>query len=399
MPWRETGPMEERVRFVVAHESNLYDMSELCELHSISRKTGYKWLRRFEEGGFNGLADLSRAPLSCPHRMPVDVAEALIGCRRAHPTWGPRKLVCYLDKHNSKVADRLPAISTAGDLLKGAGLVQPRRRRVRAVHPGSRPLVAHEPNDVWCIDFKGEFKTQDGVLCYPLTVTDAASRYLLSCTALPSTNHAGAQDVLTKLFAHAGLPSAIRSDNGCPFCSNALCGISRLSMWWMKLGIRHDRIRPASPQENGRHERMHRTLKAETARPPAEDRRRQQERFDAFGDEYNHIRPHEALAMQTPDTIWTPSTRAMPQQLAEPEYPGHMQVRTVRNKGEIKFAGRLVFVSEVLAHQRVALEEVEDGIWSLIFYNMLLARLDQRTMKLIPAKPKIPAEVLPMFPV
>jgi transposase InsO family protein len=382
--------MDERASFVLAFETARFSMSELCSEYGVSRKTGYKWLSRFREGGIAALADQSRAPHACPHRMSEEMERLFRQERGKHPYWGPRKLLDVLHKSGSEAlrqmleqGQRLPAASTVGEALKRAGLVHSRKRRSRPPHPGSSDLssVAINPNDVWSTDFKGEFRTQDGRWCYPLTVSDAVSRYLLECKGLPSTEHAGARPCFERLFRENGLPAAIRSDNGCPFSSVGLCGLSRLSVWWMKLGIVHQRIAPGKPQQNGRHERMHRTLKAETTRPPARDMQRQQERFAQFCQEYNQERPHEALGMQTPSSIWTPSERAMPERLPQPTYPGHMEVRSVRNKGEIKFLGQLVFVSEVLAEEHVALEEVEDGIWSLYFCYTLLGRINQREMK------------------
>jgi putative transposase len=396
MPWRQTRPMDERACFVFAFETGRYGMSELCSEYGISCKTGYKWLARFREGGVVALADRSRAPHTCPHRMTEEMAGLVLQERRKHPHWGPRKLLDRLSnsapealKHMLEQGQCLPAASTVGEALRRAGLVHSRKRRSRPTHPGTSTLsnlAEAAPNDVWSTDFKGEFRTQDAKWCYPLTVSDAASRYLLECKGLPSTEHAGAQPCFERLFRENGLPLAIRSDNGCPFCSVGICGLSRLSVWWMKLGIIHQRIAPGKPQQNGRHERMHRTLKAETTRPPAQNMQRQQERFVAFCQEYNQARPHEALGMQTPSSIWTPSKRAMPERLSPPEYPGHMEVRSVRNKGEIKFLGHSVFVSEVLAGEYVALEEIEDGIWSLNFCNSLLGRIDQRDIKLVPIR-------------
>jgi transposase InsO family protein len=382
--------MEERVQFVVAASSGLFRITELCDLYGISRKTGYKWLGRYDPEDLSTLADQSRAPLSCPHVMPDDVREELLKTRKAHHFWGARKVRARVAEQRPDLAERLPAASTVGDLLRRSGLVEPRRRRSRAAHPESSPLVAEVPNDVWCVDFKGEFRTQDRVLCYPLTATDACTRFLLMCKGLPSTRHEGARAAFERLFAEVGLPVAIRSDNGGPFCSHAIGGLSRLSVWWMRLGIRHDRIRPASPQENSRHERMHRTLKAETTRPPAANAVAQQRVFDDFRHEFNWVRPHEALGQRTPGSLWTPSVRALPARLPAPEYPGHMKVRSVRCSGAIKFAGSLVFVSEVLAHERVAIEEIEDGVWHLHFCNTLLASLDQRTMRLVPSMPILP---------
>lgn len=394
MPWRQTKPMNERAHFAFACESELYSMTELCRQYGISRKTGYKWLARYRQEGVSGLAEHSRAPQTCPHRMPLDVETALREERGNHPHWGPRKLLARLAVNQPELAERLPAASTVGDLLKRVGLVEARKRRSRPVHSGASPLkqVATAPNDVWSVDFKGEFRTQDSCLCYPLTVSDALSRYLLACDGLSSTAYEGTQSAFEQLFGRVGLPLAIRSDNGAPFCSQAIGGLSRLSVWWMKLGIVHQRIKPGKPQQNGRHERMHRTLKAETARPPAEDHKRQQERFDAFRKEYNELRPHEALGMKTPAAIWTPPTRSLPASLPEPVYSGHMEIRSVRHNGEIKFLGQRLFLSETLAHERVALEEVEDGVWSLFFYNNLLARLDQRNMRFVSAGTVAPAE-------
>lgn len=240
---------------------------------------------------------------------------------------------------------------------------------------------------MWSADFKGEFLTKDANWCYPFTVTDACSRYILVCDAKTSTEHVGAQQSCERIFAEVGLPRAIRTDNGSPFCSTAIAGLSRLSVWWMKLGIVHQRIQKGKPQQNGRHERMHRTLKAETARPPAQDLKRQQERFDRFLEEFNLLRPHEALAMQTPSSVWRPSSRTLTTDLPGPQYPGHLIVRNVDRSGTLNFRGHHYLISTVLANEKVALEEVDDGVWSVIFYNTPLARLDERTLRLIHAPP------------
>lgn len=283
--------------------------------------------------------------------------------------------------------EKLPAASTVGDMLKRAGLVEKRRKRTRPGDHGSVPLCAPEPNDVWSADFKGEFLTKDANYCYPLTLTDACSRYLLGCDAKSSTEHAGAQESFERIFAEVGLPTAIRTDNGCPFCSTAIAGLSRLSVWWMKLGIVHQRIQRGKPQQNGRHERMHRTLKAETARPPAQNLKQQQERFDRFRDEYNQKRPHEALGMQTPGSLWRPSPRSLPAEMPGPQYPGHLVVRSVDRSGNLNFRGHHYHISPVLANEKMALEEVDDGVWSVIFYNTLLARLDEQTLRIVHAPP------------
>jgi len=310
MAWSETNPMKERVLFIDDLESGLYSMTELCELYGVSRKSGYKWAQRYVEEGVEGLRDRSRAPNNCPHRTEKRVVEALLAARRKHPRWGPRKLLAYVSRRQPDWA--WPAASTAGDILRRAGLVEPRRRRRRRPSAGRPKVEAHSPNDVWTIDFKGEFLTGDRRYCYPLTVADQCSRYVLGCTALLSTELAGAQPALESHFRKYGLPRAILSDNGTPFSSPAICGLSRFSVWWIKLGIEPLLIQPGRPDQNGVHERMHRTLKAETARPPAGDLSAQQECFDAFLEVFNEERPHEALGQQRPAELYEVSPRAYP---------------------------------------------------------------------------------------
>jgi putative transposase len=391
MPWREVHPMDQRVELIKAYESGCFTVVELSEQFGVSRKTAYKWINRHETNGLPGLAELSRAPHGCPHKTPKHIVEALIALRRRHRLWGPRKLLCKLAQQYPSIADTLPAASTVGDMLKRAGLVEKRRRRIKPGDHGSVALFAPEPNDVWCADFKGEFLTKDAIWCYPFTLTDAFSRYLLGCDAKYSVEHSGAQQSCERIFAEVGLPIAIRTDNGCPFCSTAIAGLSRLSVWWMKLGIVHQRIEPGKPQQNGRHERMHRTLKAETTRPPAQNLKLQQERFNGFRDEYNQERPHEAIEMQTPSSIWRPSSRPLPAELKGPQYPGHWVVKRVDQTGTVNFRGKTYRLSGVLAHEQVALEEVDDGIWSVFFYNTLLGRLDERTLRIVhtPLQPQV----------
>lgn len=380
MAWNETNPMKERVLFIDDLESNLYSMTELCDMYGISRKSGYKWVQRYVEEGVEGLKDRSRAPHSCPHRTEERVVEALLAARRAHPRWGPRKLLAYLKPREPEWA--WPAASTAGDILRRAGLVEPRRRR-RQGPPARRPTVeATAPNDVWTIDFKGEFRTGDHRYCYPLTVVDLCSRYILGCKALHSTEFAGAQPALESRFRKYGLPRAILSDNGAPFSSQAICGLSRLSVWWIKLGIEPLLIQPSHPEQNGSHERMHRELKAETTRPPAGDLTAQQKRFNAFLKLFNEERPHEALGQRPPAELYESSPRAYPELLEPIEYPGHFEVRQVQSRGEISWQGGRLFVSEVLIREPVGLEEIDDGVWSLYFGPRLLARFDERDRSL-----------------
>jgi putative transposase len=376
MPWLETSPMTERRRFVDDAHRGLFSMTDLCARYGISRKTGYKWLDRYDAQGRAGLQDRSHAPQACPHKIAAEVARAICEGRRTHPSWGPRKLLRWLRRHQPGLA--LPAISTAGDLLAREGLVQKRVRRPRHQHPGVVAAVTQQPNDLWTSDFKGHFRTGDGRYCYPLTVADLHSRLLLGCDALLSTRGREARPCFEALFRAQGLPAAIRTDNGVPFASTGLHGLSSLNVWWMRLGIQHQRIRPASPQENGAHERMHRTLKREATRPAAANRHRQQLAFDRFRQEYNEQRPHEALGDRTPASVYRSSPRPFPDRLPALEYPGHFQVRFVGNAGTFRFRNRLLFIANALKQHSIGLDEIDDGVWSIYFGQVLLARLDER---------------------
>lgn len=377
MPWHRTEPVHERMRLFLAHSEGVYSMTELCQSHGISRKTGYKWLGRFQAGGPEALGDRSRAPKRTPHAVSEPVAELLLKARRGHPDWGPRKLITYLERRHPEML--FPAASTVGDLLNRHGLIhRPRPQRRRPDYPGAPAFEAKAPNDVWTADFKGEFLLGNRRYCYPLTVCDGFSRFILGCEALPSTRQQSAQKVFTRLFDTFGLPKVIRTDNGIPFATRAIHGLSRLSVYWMKLGIRHDRIDPGAPQQNGRHERMHRTLKAATTRPPEATFTAQQGRFDAFRSEFNAERPHQALDYDTPGDHYRASTRTMPARIPKPEYPGHCQVRLISSNGYFKFRSDNIFLSNALAGEHIGLEEVDDGIWSLYFYQTLLARFDER---------------------
>ena len=381
MPWEETTRMERRVEFVEKFDSALYTVTELCARYGISRKTAYKWLNRYGQEGEQGLTDRSRAPKSSPSRTPDSVVRRLLELRRKHPTWGPRKLLVFLAKQSP--AEDWPAASTAGDILKRHGLVQERsRRHARAPIQRGSLTSATDPNHVWACDFKGQFRTSDGRLCYPLTVTDNFSRYLLGVEGLESPSDAQSWPVFERLFREYGLPAVMRSDNGGPFASaRALCGLSRLSVRWIKLGIVPERIKPGHPEQNGRHERMHRDLKQETARPPAANRLAQQESFDRFRHVRNEERPHEALGQRTPGELYCPSSRPYPSKMPELCYPGHFEVRSVHLGGELKFRGGLLFLSEALQGERVGLEEFDDGLWSVYLAEVLLGRFDERVLK------------------
>lgn len=375
----ETTAMEARAAFARDFLSGQWPMTELCARYGVSRPTGYKWVERYRTGGAEALANQSRAPHRCPQQTPAAVEAEVLAARQRYG-WGARKLLTVLRTRQPTWA--WPAPSTVNALLDRHGLLRKQRRHRRWAHPGVAPLQTDAPNQVWPADFKGEFKTGDGRYCYPLTVTDHFSRALLVCHGLPSTQGQGARPVFRTLFRAWGLPDAIRTDNGAPFASTSLHGLSRLSIWWMQLGIVHQRIHPSSPQENGQHERMHRELKRETARPPAASARAQQRRFDAFRERYNTERPHEAIGQQTPATRWAPSARPYPERIAPPDYPAHLEVRRVSTIGTIKLRGQQTFLTGVLAGQDVGLEEVGDGIWNIVYYRTLLARWDERAQQM-----------------
>ena len=376
MPWQETSPVEERERFIDDFHLGLYTMTELSARYAVSRKTGYKWVARYDAGGRPALQDRSRAPHQCPHQISQAVAQLLLTARRQHPDWGPEKLLQWLEPRHPAVA--WPAISTAGDLLARHGLVKKRRRRRPPHHPGVVPPVTTAPNDLWAADFKGQFRTGDRRYCYPLTVTDQHTRYLLGCQGLLSTKGVGVRPIFDRLFREYGVPRAIRTDNGVPFASTSLHGLTPLNVWWLRLGIRHQRILPAHPQQNGAHERMHKTLKRGACRPPRATLAAQQRAFNRFRPEYNDERPHQFLRGRTPGALYRPSTRAYTGLLPALEYPRHFIVKRVTNAGTIRFKTRLLYLSTALKAHRVGLEEVDDGIWSLYFGDVLLGRIDER---------------------
>jgi transposase InsO family protein len=369
--------MEQRSRFIDAYLSGAFTMTELCERFQVSRRTGYKWIARYDAEGRAGLKDRSRAPHHCPHRIDDTVAELLCRTRKQHHDWGPEKLIQYLGPRHPDMT--WPALSTIGDLLKRRKLVPRRRRRYRALHPGVVPVHTDAPNDLWTIDFKGQFRTGDGRYCYPLTVADLHSRYLLACQGLRSTEGDGVFPILERLFREHGLPRAIRSDNGVPFATTGLHGLSRLSTWWLRLGIQHQRILPAHPQQNGAHERMHKTLKRGACRPARGSLSAQQRAFNAFRTLYNEERPHAALQGATPSARYSDSRRAYPDPLPPIEYPGHFVVRTITEAGTFRFKERILFLSHALTHHPIGLEETDDGTWSVYFCHVLLGRIDERT--------------------
>jgi putative transposase len=349
-------------------------MAELCRRYEISRRTGYKILARWQQSGAAGLEDLSRAPHWHPNQTSAAVEAAVLALRRAHMSWGPRKLRARLEARHPDQA--WPAPSTIGALLTRAGLVHARRLR-RRTPPFTQPFAAAaEPNAVWCADFKGWFRTRDGERIDPFTMTDAASRYLLRCQAVEKTDTEAVRAIAEAAFREYGLPRAIRTDNGPPFASRGIAGLSRLSLYWMKLGIVPERIRAGHPEQNGRHERMHRTLAQETAAPAAANRRRQQEAFDRFRCEYNQERPHEALGQKPPAALYHSSPRAYPARVPEPDYDSGVLVRSVYPHGQFFWKGRDVFLSKVLAGERIGLEPIDDRYWWVCFGDFPIAWFD-----------------------
>ncbi len=380
--------MEEKLRFVFEYERDEHTMRELCHRYGIARETGYVWLRRYRAYGVGGLVEVNRAPQRHPNQTPGEIEEAVLELRQAHMTWGPRKLKRILERDQPGRA--WPARSTMGAMVKRAGLVVARRKR-RRTEPYSEPLAhAVESNRVWCADFKGWFRTGDGARIDPLTISDAFSRYLLRSQAVEKTDSERVRAIFEAAFREHGLPEAIRTDNGAPFASAALGGLSRLAVWWIKLGIVPERIAAGHPEQNGRHERMHRTLKQELR--PAEDRRAQQRELDRFRQQYNQVRPHEALGMQTPASVYRPSPRPYPARVPEVQYPDTMIVRTIRSHGHFRWNQQDVFLSEVLWGEPVGLLPVEDETYTVHFAHLPLARFDGRTCKLSPLPKSSPAK-------
>ena len=381
MPWKETCPMDERMKFIADALKKHWSVAHLCRAYGMSRKTGYKWIARYEAEGWPGIREHSRAPSTCPHLTPVALQERVVQMRLQHPHWGPRKLLHRLGTVEPDTV--WPAPSTAGEILKRHGLVAKRRRRRRTPPPPQPLQAAREPNAVWATDFKGWFRTDDGTRIDPLTLSDLASRYLLRCQSLRGATYALVYPVFVSAFREFGLPAVMRSDNGPPFASVGLGGLSQLAVWWIRLGIRPERIQPGHPEQNGRHERLHRTLKQATAKPPRRTWRGQQQAFVQFRQEYNHDRPHEALAMQTPAHCYTPSARLFPRRLPEVEYPSSYQVRRVRSNGEIKWRGRRLFLSEALIGEPVGLQEVDQDLWRIEFGPIQLALYQTYTQQFI----------------
>jgi transposase InsO family protein len=375
MSWKESCAMTERVKFMLELERGEYTMSEACRVYGVSRKTGYKWLERYVMGGLEGLEDRSRAPLLHSNTVDEITVAMLIQARRSHPRWGPRKLLDWLmPKYPGK---DWPAPSTVGEVLKRAGLVPPRKLGRRTTPYGAPFVSMNAPNAVWSVDFKGQFRTADMRLCYPLTLSDGFSRFLLSCRGLSSPNADAVRAWMERAFRSYGLPLAIRSDNGTPFASTGLAGLSQLSVWWLKLGILPERIACGHPEQNGRHERMHRTLKQDTC-PGRANMKAQQRAFDQFRKEYNQERPHEALGGRTPAQLYQPSLRTYPNHPPKIEYPIGFEVRRVKPGGDFKWNGHSVYLTQALAGEPIGMYQIDENTWRVYFGLLVLGILDTR---------------------
>ena len=383
MPWKETCAMKERILMIEDYHNGEDSVAALCRRYGVSRPTFYKWLRVFKQEGHEALGDRSRAARSHPNATPQAIQQRVLDTRLAHRTWGPRKLLAYLSRRDPQTA--WPSPSTIGELLKREGLIEKRRRK-RYTPPYTQPFVGCKaPNETWTADFKGWFRTRDGRRCEPLTISDAHSRYLLCCQAMKSSGSPWARPMFEATFREYGLPRAIRTDNGAPFASRAVGGLSRLAVWWIKLGIVPERIEPGHPEQNGRHERMHRTLKEETACPPKSNRRAQQRTFDQFRHEFNHERPHEALGQEPPATVYHSSPRPYPRRLGPVRYPEPMQARKVQSRGEITWRGRSLFISEILYGEHVGLAQIDERRWDVYFAHMKLGTFeDGDPLRLMP---------------
>lgn len=379
--------MDEKMRFVVDCLAGEETMTMLCERYGISRQTGYELKRRYLADGPAGLAERSRAPQRHGRATPAELVVRILDLRRRKPHWGPKKLLAILAEADPE--QPWPAHATVSAMLRREGLSQPRRIRRRPLTLEQPFAAVAAPNDAWCIDFKGWFTTADGTRCDPFTATDAYSRYLLGLEIMPATGER-VQAQMDALFEEHGVPAAIRSDNGVPFASTGAGGLTRLSARWAKMGIKLERIMPGKPQQNGRHERMHRTLKAETCKPPAADAATQQARFDTFRDEYNGERPHEALGQRRPAAVYVASKTRFVAPKGDPDY-GADQVRRVRSAGEIRWGGGMLFISEALIGEAVGISRREDGHWLVRFANVPVGLIDHRTGALARFGPGRPA--------
>jgi len=382
MPWEQTSAMDQRVKFIADWLSHDYTKMDLCRTYGISRPTADKWIQRYQQGGVEQLEERSCAAHCHPNQSSEEVVQMLIETKLYQQSWGAKKVLDYLRQYGPELS--WPADSTAGEILKRAGLV---KRRIRHHHlsPYSEPFSdCQGPNQIWSADFKGDFTLGNHRRCYPLTLSDNFSRYLLMCRALEHPSYQAVRPWFEWAFREYGLPEAMRTDNGPPFASLAIGGISELSKWWIQLGIRPERIKPGKPSQNGRHERMHRTLKQDV--PPQPTHRRQQNQYDLYLEQYNGYRSHEALGRKTPASVYCASPRSYPGKIPAIEYGPGITVRQVRHNGEIKWKGNLIYVSQVLAQEPLGLKQITEDQWEVRYSFHLLGTLDQRTKKILPAK-------------
>jgi len=380
MPWKQTCPMDEKIKFISLVKSDVYSFAEACRRFGISRKSGYVLLARYEREGAAGLEPRSRAPHHHRNAMEPSMIAQLLEMKGRYPKLSAGKVLDRLRMEGQ--TEGLPARSTVGELFKSYGLIQPRKRAAARAVQGSVLSNPSAPNALWSVDFKGHFRLGDHSRCYPLTLSDYSSRYLLLCRGLQHPSEQAVWPYMELSFRQYGLPEAIRSDNGAPFASVALGGLTRLAIWWLKLGIKLERIRPGHPEQNPRHERMHRTLKAETTRPPRGNLGAQQARFNDFRREFNEDRPHEALGQETPASVYHASPRKLPRELPRIEYPGHFEVRLVSRNCGIRWKSHRVCVTHTLSEEYVGLEEVDDGIWDVYFGPVKLGRMDERRLQI-----------------
>jgi putative transposase len=381
MPWRIEGTMDLKIRMLADWGTGTTNVTELSKEYRISRPTVYKWIERYEQQGIDGLKDRKRSPLHSPNQTDAQTVELIIQEKLKNRHRGPKKIWHQLKRRYPDIA--LPAPSTIGEWLKKRGLVEKRRKRLR-VPPYTRPFETCErANSVWSIDYKGQFYTRDGRACYPLTVSDNYSRYLLECRGLPGPRYVETRAVFEKVFKEYGLPDAIRSDNGVPFAGRSICGLSNLSLWFVQLGIIPERIDKGCPEQNGRHERMHRTLKAETTCPASRTMKEQQERFDLFRMDYNSNRPHESLHQDVPMNHYRRSNRPYIERPIMPDYDFSHTIRQVCPSGEIKFKKNTYYLAQLLAGQAVGLKEVAEDQWQIYYSFLPLGILDLRKNKII----------------
>jgi transposase InsO family protein len=379
MPWKEIRTVDQRLQFLSSYQKEEMSVTDLCHEFGVSRPTGYKWIKRYKEVGPEGLLDLASTPQSCPHATPAEIENEVLALRKRFPSWGARKLKARLERVNPNVA--WPAASTVGQILNRAGLTNPKRKKRRTT-PSSQPFsMVTAPNQLWCMDFKGHFRTGDGYRCDPFTITDAHSRFLIRCQAVTRMDFAQVNAVCDAAMRQYGMPERIRTDNGAPFAGLGLLGLSKLSLGWIKLGIVHERIQPGRPQQNGRHERMHRTLKEDTAKPPAATLIAQQKKFDRFRATFNHERPHEALGNETPGSIYAPSARMLPSSVPSFQYPKPFLTRRVNNSGDISWHKNRIFVSEVFRNEEIGLERMDEDVHRVFFHTTELGEFNSADMR------------------